>query len=387
MRKKWVACLVAAGLFLGACQSQSEDADLSEASSSSTSITTAAPPTTTTTTTTTAAATTTTTTTIVTKTTNGPETTTTTGPTTTTSTAAQTTTTTAAEVEKAHIPTVHEVSISTVEFMPGLSADIHAPTQPGRYPVTTLSFGGSWTIQNRTQLSGLANHLASRGVVAINADYRTLSQNGRIPSMVEEVACLAAAAPRLAQPHLIEPAGPVWLVGFSSGAHLAALVALSDDPTSPNCPYEPGEIAGMIGLAGPYDLDELWNEGIFNRLWDAELIVENIPEIGAWLGRGDQLAMRVFLRLLTGATPESPDRWDALNPIRMTENHPQRRFLLLTGAEDHLVSLSQSERFASALAEAGHDVSLEVVPNADHLALFYLRAVEDAILSFLGTAH
>ena len=271
--------------------------------------------------------------------------------------------------------------------MPGLYADIHAPDRPGRYPVVTLSFGKGWTIGDRTQLSGLASDLASRGMVAINGDYRSLSSNGRIPSMVEEVACLAAAAPQLAQPHLTEPAGPVWLLGYSSGAHLTALVTLSNDSLPQSCPHEPGKIAGMIGLAGPFDLDELWNEGMLDQLWEAELIVDTFPEIAAWLGRGDQIAMQFFLHLLTGATPEETAEWNALNPIRQAENHPQRRFFLLNGAEDRIISPFYSERFSQALSEAGHYVSTETIPDADHSRLLDPQVVGEAIHSFLSAAQ
>ena len=338
-------------------------------------------------TTTTPAITTTTTTTTEAPTTTTPAITTTTTEAPTTTTPAITTTTTDSGAGRVWVPSVHEISISTVEFMPGLYADIHAPVQPGGYPVVTLTFGGSWTIADRTQLSRMASHLAARGVVAINAEHRALSRNGRIPSMVEEVACLAAGAPRLAQPHLTEPAGPVWLLGFSSGAHLAALAALSKDHLAQSCPYEAGEIAGAIGLAGPYDLDELWNEGIFDQLWNAELIVENLPEIAALLGQGSRIAMRIFLHLLTGATPEDPSEWNALNPMRQVRNHPQRRFLLVTGAEDRIISPSHSERFAQALSETGHKVSTEIIPDADHPALLDPQVVGEVILSFLEEAY
>ncbi len=271
--------------------------------------------------------------------------------------------------------------------MPGLYADIHAPDRPGRYPVVTLSFGKGWVIGDRTQLSDLATHLASRGMVAINGDYRALSSNGRVPAMVEEVACLAAAAPQLAQPYLTEPPGPVWLLGYSSGAHLTALVTLSNDPPPRSCPHGPGRIAGMIGIAGPFDLDELWNEGMLDQLWEAELIADISPEVAAWLGRGDRIAMQIFLRLLTGATPEETDEWNVLNPIRQTENHPQRRFFLLTGAEDRIISPLHSERFAQALSEAGHHVSTEIIPDADHSALLDPQVLEEAIHSFLRAAH
>ena len=110
--------------------------------------------------------------------------------------------------------TTRETSKVTVEFMPGLYADVHAPTQQGPYPVVTVSYGGGWSTGNRTHLSPLASYLASSGVVAINGDYRHLSGERHILHMVQEVACLAATAPLLAQPYLTTRAGPVWMLGL-----------------------------------------------------------------------------------------------------------------------------------------------------------------------------
>ena len=114
-------------------------------------------------------------------------------------------------------PSLYDASISTVEFMPQLFADIHAPVQPGNYPVVTLTYGGGYSALSRTQLSPLAEYLASRGVVAINADYQPLSKGRHLLDLLHEVVCIASAAPLLAQPHLTYPAGPVWMLAFLPG--------------------------------------------------------------------------------------------------------------------------------------------------------------------------
>ena len=184
-------------------------------------------------------------------------TTTSTAPTTTTTSTSTTTTTTTVPPETEEedaAPAVHEMSVTTVEFMPGLHADVHFPIRPGNYPVVALVFGGGWTVGDRTQLSALADYLASRGMVAVNGDHRTLLRGRRLPDMVGEVACLAAAAPHLAAPYLTGPPDPMWLLGYSSGAHLAALTTLTDPSPAPDCPRVAAQIAGMIGLGGPYDL-------------------------------------------------------------------------------------------------------------------------------------
>lgn len=281
----------------------------------------------------------------------------------------------------------HEVTVSTVEFMPGLVADVHAPAQPGDYPVVTLTFGRGWTLGHRSQLTALSDFLASRGIVAINGEYHTLLWNGTMPSMAAEVACLAAAASQLAAPYLTTSAGPVWLLGYSAGAHLAALGALSSHPLPTQCPHSPGEVAGMIGLGGPYDLDELWDSGIPDALFDTESLAEERPQLAALLRQGDVLAMRLFLSLVTGATPDDTEEWNVLNPLRLVGGHPGRSMLLITGADDELIDVLHSDRFAEALASEGHHAEVEVIPDADHDSLTDPAVVGDVIATFLEPAR
>lgn len=278
---------------------------------------------------------------------------------------------------------VYDVTVATVEFMPGLVADIHAPDQPGNYPVVTLTFGRGWSIGDRSQLTALAHYLASQGMVAVNGEYRTLLRRGRLSTMAEEVACLAAAAPEVAKPHLTGPAGPVWLLGYSAGAHLAALATLASHPLPQQCPHAPGDIAGMIGLGGPYDLDELWNSGVPDYFFDSEALTEDLPYLEPVLGRGDALAMQLFLRLLTHLTPEDTEMWAALNPLELADRPLQRSFLLVTGDQDELIFPLHAERFAEALTSGGHHVELRTFPHTDHQALFDPANVGEAIRSFV----
>ena len=267
--------------------------------------------------------------------------------------------------------------------MPGLQADIHAPVRPGNYPVIALVYGGGWTLGDRTQLSGLAGYLASAGMVVINGEHRTLLWGRQLPDMVGEVNCLAAAAPHLAAPHLTRPAGPVWLLGFSSGAHLAAVSTVGDSRLPGQCPYAPAKTGGMIGLAGPYDLDQLWNQGVLTSLLDSEALREHLPQVAVFLEEQNRAAMQLFLRLLTGATPDAPELWNSLNPIHLTLNHPSRSFLLITGAQDQVISPSHTSRFAEALTADGHRVITATVAEADHFALTDPGMVADLILAFI----
>jgi acetyl esterase/lipase len=280
-------------------------------------------------------------------------------------------------------PRIYEVTVSTVEFMPGLKADVHAPSTPGNFPVVTLTFGRGWSIGDRSQMTALSHFLASRGVVAVNGEYRTLLRNGRLPSMVEEVACLAAAAPEIAKPHLTGPSDPVWLLGYSAGAHLAALATLTGDPLPRHCPHLPTDKAGMIGLGGPYDLDELWNSGIPDYFFDSDAVENDLPTLASVLRQGDVIAMQFFLHVLTGLTPEDNQEWDSLSPIKLADQPPQRSILLVTGGQDELIYPLHAERFAQALESGGHLVDLRIIPHTDHGALSDPAIVGEEILSFV----
>ena len=274
------------------------------------------------------------------------------------------------------IPAVHETTTSTMEFMPGLYADIHAPILPGPYPVITLTHGGGWISGNRTQLTSLAEYLAAWGMVAINADYRPLSAERHILPLVQEVACLGAAAPLLAQPHLTEKVGPVWMLGYSSGAHLTALASLSNDILPWSCPHEPSQIVGMVGLAGPYEVDHVWHEAT---------LATKLPEGAEWLQGKERLFGEIMAGALKAIVPEN--LWHFLDPIDMSVNHSPMGFLLLAGGADDFAPPFHSQNFADALTEAGHKASWDVIPDADHLALKRPHVVGERIVSFLQSVH
>ena len=256
--------------------------------------------------------------------------------------------------------------------MEGLHADVHAPKKPGPYPLVTLTYGGGWSSGNRTQMSPLADYLASSGMVAINADYLPLSEERHLLHLVQEVACIAAAAPTLAQPYLTGPAGPVWMLGFSAGAHLTALAALSDDILPWACPNEPTEIAGVIGLGGPYEAAHVWREST---------IATKMPEGADWLRGKKKQVFEFYGRSLLANVPEN--LWHFLDPVDIGFNHSPLRFLFLAGGADEIAPPFYSEALADSLTQAGHQVSLQIIPDKEHMDLAHPQTVGERIVSFL----
>ncbi|MCZ8286724.1 MAG: alpha/beta hydrolase [Bacteroidia bacterium] len=117
-------------------------------------------------------------------------------------------------------------------------------------PVVVFFYGGSWSKGERADYRFVGEAPASQGIVAVVADYR-LSPAVRYPVFVQD----SARAVRWARDHAAEyGADParLFVMGHSAGAYNAAMVAL-DARWLQAEGMKPSQLAGWIGLAGPYD--------------------------------------------------------------------------------------------------------------------------------------
>jgi acetyl esterase/lipase len=114
-----------------------------------------------------------------------------------------------------------------------------------------LLHGGYWRQRyGRELMDPLADHLAARGMVTWNVEYRRVGSGGGIPETLEDVAAAidAVAALCAAQPG---GSGPLVLVGHSAGGHLALCAAgrhrhRGSPATAP---------AAVVSLGGVCDLE------------------------------------------------------------------------------------------------------------------------------------
>jgi acetyl esterase/lipase len=121
---------------------------------------------------------------------------------------------------------------------------------PNDTPIVVFFYGGSWTTGERADYRFVGEALASQGIVTLVADYR-LSPVFRYPAFVED----SAKAVRWAFDHAGQyGANPsrLFVMGHSAGAYNAAMVALDPRWLAPEG-MRPAQLAGWIGLAGPYD--------------------------------------------------------------------------------------------------------------------------------------
>lgn len=132
----------------------------------------------------------------------------------------------------------------------GRRLDIYAPKNlDQRAPVVVFFHGGRWTEGNKDEYKFVGEALSSRGIVAVVADYRKYP-DVRMAGFMDD----AAKAVSWVHSNISSYGGDpqkLFVMGHSSGAHMATLLALDRrylDNAGMRTP-----LAGAIGLAGAYD--------------------------------------------------------------------------------------------------------------------------------------
>ena len=210
-----------------------------------------------------------------------------------------------------------------------LKLDIHRPApSSAKPPIAVFFYGGSWRNGNRAEYAFVGEALASKGILAIIPDYRVFPQV-RFPEFEFD----AAQAVRWVFDHAEELGGDpqrIFVVGHSAGAHIAALLG-TDQHYLASTGLKPKDLAGIVGIAGPYD---------FLPLTDPDLV-------------------EVF--------GEKKD-WPASQPVNFVDGD-EPPFLLLQGLGDRVVWPRNSIALQSRLHDAGDTVQLITYPSIGHFRI------------------
>lgn len=138
--------------------------------------------------------------------------------------------------------------------LPRQELDIYLPSASAPsagWPVVVFFYGGSWNTGQRADYAFVGQALASRGMLALVADYRLYPQV-RYPDFLRD----SAHALQWGLDNAARLGGDpkrVFVMGHSAGGYNAAMLAL-DQRWLGDVGHRPSELAGWIGLAGPYDL-------------------------------------------------------------------------------------------------------------------------------------
>ncbi|HVR33615.1 MAG TPA: alpha/beta hydrolase [Acidimicrobiia bacterium] len=260
---------------------------------------------------------------------------------------ASTTTTLAQPVEEI----LYEHWRGSFQFRDGLRIDVHAPEVRSNHPIAVMVHGGGWFGGRLDSMGHLADGLAAQGFVVFNASYRTLTQGGAFPSMVEDVACAVAYA----RDHALDfstTADHLTLIGYSAGAHLASLVAFSPATFGTACEGGDVPVDAFVGLAGSYDTD-----------------------VYAFL-------LQPFYGTAFSVDPEP---WRAGNPFTyVSDIDPDLEILLIHGDMDEVVPTAMSENLFLAVEQSGASASLHVITAASHTEVNSPRLVSELIAAFVN---
>jgi len=216
----------------------------------------------------------------------------------------------------------------------GLKAHFYSPGGGGKSPTVIAVHGGGWRLLNLDNYRYLGPWLAERGYALLSVTYRLATPERKAyPEAVDDVR--AALKFARGEARLGIDAKRIALMGDSSGAHLAALVALTEK--------EP--VKAVIGVYGVYDLAAQWRHDQLTRPRDH--IVER------FLGASLVDDRRVY--------------FDASPLSYVSAKNNATAFLVAWGTADDIVDhRTQSEAFLEALKQAGHYARPVVLAGAPH---------------------
>ena len=232
--------------------------------------------------------------------------------------------------------------------------DVHRPDGRGPAPVVVFFYGGSWQSGDRRHYHFVGAALAARGIVTVVPDY-TLYPDGRYTDFLED----AAHAVRFVRDHADGWGGDprrLMVMGHSAGAYIGAMLAFDRRWLDGVAVDAARDLAGMIGLAGPYD---------FLPIVD--------PVLREVFGGSDRIETQPIRYVSADAPPA----------------------LLIAPQRDRVVSPGNTMRLAAQIRGFGSAVDERLYPRVGHLGVLgalarplrFLAPVLDDVTNFVTAAN
>jgi acetyl esterase/lipase len=226
-----------------------------------------------------------------------------------------------------------------------LRLDVHrARSHRGSGPTLVYVHGGGWVIGHRERQGlPLMLHMAAQGWVCVSVDYR-LSPRATFPDHLVDVKRALAWVRAHAEELGADPSF-IAIAGNSSGAHLAALAALTANASE----YQPGfegedtSVAACMGFYGVYDF---------------------LDRRGHWPHHGMQRLLE--RHVMKARRAQARAEYAAASPVARV--HPDAPpFLLVHGTHDTLSPVDESRQLFEALrATSRAPVVYLELPGAQH---------------------
>ncbi|MFW6346378.1 MAG: alpha/beta hydrolase fold domain-containing protein [Halomonas sp.] len=235
-----------------------------------------------------------------------------------------------------------------------LNARVRLPKHEGSglRPAALLVHGGGWRNRSPEDMESIAEALSRRGFVTVNVEYR-FAPDYRFPAQLHDLQQAMAWIHANADDWRIDTDRIVG-VGFSSGAHLVSLLALTGSDGTLADPHggDHARLAAVVAGGTPTDLF---------KFADGKLVVD----------------------FLGGTRAEVPEQYRLASPARQIPESPPP-FFLFHGTWDRLVPVDHATDFYQALRDEGGEAELFLQHGRGHFLSFLTRggAIE-AGLDFL----
>lgn len=227
---------------------------------------------------------------------------------------------------------------------PRLKLDVYKPAGAKDLPIVVFFYGGSWQHGDKSIYRFVGAALARAGIVAVIPDYRVYPAV-LYPDFLRD----SALAVRWTKDNAARIGGDpakLFLAGHSAGAYNAVSLA-TDRRWLKEAKLDPAnDIAGVIGIAGPYDF--------------LPLEAEN-------------------LKIIFGPEQARP----ATQPINYVDGK-EPPMLLLRPANDSVVDPGNSVRLANRIDKSGGKAMLKTYDRVGHLSII---GTFSPLLSFMAPAR
>lgn len=195
-------------------------------------------------------------------------------------------------------------------------------------PVLVFVHGGSWRWGDPEDYDFVGRAFVEQGFVVVLGGYR-LEEAGKYPAMVEDTARVIGWTHEEIAAYGGDPESIV-IAGHSAGAYNVVMTALQDSWLGKHS-LSTKDVAGVIGLSGPYDFLPL----------DSDSTIASFGHV------------------------EEDKALDATQPIKLIRADAPP-MLLIHGEKDALVGMRHSRDLASLVGDAGGTATLELYPEMAH---------------------
>lgn len=242
--------------------------------------------------------------------------------------------------QKVEAAIARNVVYTPADWPQPLAADLYLPAGAGPFPAVVMIHGGGWKSRTRDDMDSISQAVAERGYVVMNVSYR-LAPRWRFPAQLHDIQQAVLWLRANAAAYKVR-ADRIGMWGYSAGAHLAALAAV----TGPGDRHfvDGTRVQALVAGGTPVDL-RYYTEGPLTN------------------------------GLMGVAYADAPDKWRDASPVALvTPDDPP--IFLYHGTFDFTVGVKNAHAMYDALNAAGVLAELYLYRGLEHFSTFFLTPVE-----------